>query len=56
MNLNNKALYRKKNCGGGNSSTYHKKDGTNYRAILKDEAKKLVLKEVYNSPIKTSEL
>ena len=30
-----KAGYRKYNDGSMNSSTYHKKDGTNVRAILK---------------------
>lgn len=30
-----KANYRKYNDGSMNSSTYHKKDGTNIRAILK---------------------
>ena len=37
-----KALYRKHNDRQMNSSTYHKKDGTNVRAILKEETKKLV--------------
>ena len=32
-----KALYRKYNDGSMNSSTYHKKDGTNVRAILKNQ-------------------
>ena len=34
------AHYRKLNDGTHNSSTYHKKDGTAVRAILKREAKK----------------
>ena len=34
------ALYRKINDRTLNSSTYHKKDGTNVRAILKEELKK----------------
>lgn len=34
------ANYRKHNNRQGNSSTYHKKDGTNTRAILKKEAEK----------------
>jgi hypothetical protein len=38
--MNNKnADYRKNNDHSLNSSTYHKKDGTNSRAILKEEAK-----------------
>ena len=32
------ANYRKNNDRSLNSSTYHKKDGTNMRAILKEEA------------------
>ncbi|MDD5150682.1 MAG: hypothetical protein PHC28_09385 [Flavobacterium sp.] len=35
-----KANYRKLNDGSMNSSTYHKKDGTPVRAILKEELKK----------------
>lgn len=34
------ANYRKHNDGSHNSSTYHKKDGTNIRPILKTESKK----------------
>jgi len=34
------ADYRKYNDHSLNSSTYHKKDGTPIRAILKEEAKK----------------
>lgn len=34
------ALYRKFNDGSHSSSTYHKKDGTPVRAILKKELKK----------------
>lgn len=34
------ARYRKLNDGSKNSSTYHKKDGTNTRAILKRETEK----------------
>ena len=34
------ANYRKYNDKSLNSSTYHKKDGTNVRAILKEEARK----------------
>lgn len=34
------ARYRKFNDRSLNSSTYHKKDGTNVRAILKEEARK----------------
>jgi len=36
------ANYRKLNDGSHNSSTYHKKDGTSVREILKREFKKLV--------------
>ncbi len=35
-----KALYRKYNDRSHNSSTYHKKDGTPVRAILKNELRK----------------
>lgn len=34
---NQKAYYRKLNDGSHSSSTYHKKDGTPVRAILKDQ-------------------
>ncbi len=37
-----KATYRKLNDRSHSSSTYHKKDGTAVRAILKREAKKAV--------------
>ena len=36
------ADYRKWNDRQMNSSTYHKKDGTNVRAILKEESNKVV--------------
>ena len=36
--MSNHADYRKHNDRSQNSSTYHKKDGTNTRAILKREA------------------
>ena len=36
------ASYRKHNDRTLNSSTYHKKDGTAIRSILKEEARKLV--------------
>lgn len=36
-----KALYRKMNDGTHNSSTYHKKDGTPVRSILKRELIKI---------------
>lgn len=39
------ANYRKYNDRSLNSSTYHKKDGTNIRAILKEETKKIVREE-----------
>ena len=35
-----KALYRKMNDHSHNSSTYHKKDGTPVRAILKSQLQK----------------
>ena len=37
-----KANYRKHNDGSHNSSTYHKKDGTPIRSILKEELRKIV--------------
>lgn len=37
-----KALYRKHNDRQMNSSTYHKKDGTNIRAKLKVQLKKRI--------------
>jgi hypothetical protein len=37
-----KAMYRKMNDGSHNSSTYHKKDGTPVRAILKKELEKQI--------------
>lgn len=40
------ARYRKFNDGSHNSSTYHKKDGTPIRAILKREAEQEVDAEV----------
>ena len=36
------ADYRKNNDRSQSSSTYHKKDGTNIRAILKKESEKIV--------------
>lgn len=36
------AHYRKLNDGSHNSSTYHKKDGTPVRQILRRETKKLL--------------
>lgn len=39
------ANYRKLNDGSHNSSTYHKKDGTPVRAILKAELKKELKEE-----------
>ena len=38
----NKASYRKLNDNSHSSSTYHKKDGTNVRAILKQDTQKEV--------------
>lgn len=35
-----KANHRKHNDTSQNSSTYHKKDGTNIRAILKEETRR----------------
>ena len=37
-----KANYRKLNDGSHNSSTFHKKDGTPVRAILRDDLRKIV--------------
>lgn len=37
-----KANYRKINDRSQNSSTYHKKDGTNYRAIQKVELSRTI--------------
>jgi len=39
------ADYRKYNDRSLNSSTYHKKDGTNVRAKLKEEARKEIREE-----------
>ena len=41
MNTKN-ASYRKINDRSLNSSTYHKKDGTNVRAILKADLRKIL--------------
>lgn len=43
------ADYRKHNDRQRNSSTYHKKDGTNVRSILKREAEKEVFEFVKKS-------
>ena len=40
------ANYRKLNDRSLNSSTYHKKDGTAVRAILKRDAKKTIKEEI----------
>lgn len=40
------ANYRKYNDRSQNSSTYHKKDGTNTRAILKEDARKEIEKKL----------
>ena len=42
MNAKN-ANYRKNNDRSKNSSTYHKKDGTDTRAILKEEGKNEIM-------------
>lgn len=39
------ADYRKLNDGSHNSSTYHKKDGTPIRQILKEELRKEIKEE-----------
>lgn len=44
-----KALYRKLNDGSHSSSTYHKKDGTPVRAILKRE----LLRDVRNQALRS---
>jgi len=46
------ADYRKHNDRTGNSSTYHKKDGTNTRAVLKREAKKEAADAMSMKPVK----
>lgn len=46
MNTKN-ADYRKNNDGSQNSSAYHKKDGTNTRAILKEDAKKEIMNATF---------
>jgi len=46
-----KANYRKLNDHSHSSSTYHKKDGTPVRAILKEELKKEV-KALYEAKIR----
>ena len=38
--MSKNADYRKLNDGSHNSSTYHKKDGTPVRAILKEQLRK----------------
>jgi hypothetical protein len=43
--MNKNANYRKLNDGSHNSSTYHKKDGTPVRAILKEELRKRIGEE-----------
>ena len=45
-----KAMYRKMNDGSHNSSTYHKKDGTPVRAILKKE----LVKQIKENDMKRS--
>lgn len=45
------ARYRKYNDGSHNSSTYHKKDGTPVRAILKREAEQEVDEEIRQDEI-----
>ena len=45
-----KATYRKLNDQSQNSSTYHKKDGTPVRAILKRELQKEVSPRGSNHP------
>ncbi len=40
------ADYRKYNDRSLNSSTYHKKDGTNIRAKLKEEARREIKREI----------
>lgn len=46
MNATKNAGYRKLNDRSQNSSTYHKKDGTNIRAKLKEQTRREVSKEV----------
>lgn len=40
------ARYRKYNDGSHNSSTYHKKDGTEVRAILKRETEQEIRQDI----------
>ena len=47
--MTNKANYRKHNDGSHSSSTYHKKDGTPIRAILKEEARKEIFEYLIES-------
>jgi hypothetical protein len=52
-----KAAYRKLNDGSLNSSTYHKKDGTNVRAKLKAQTRKEEQKERwYNNSMETPQI
>lgn len=44
------ARYRKINDGSMNSSTYHKKDGTPVRAILKREAEEQIKEQIGDMP------
>lgn len=45
-----KALYRKHNDGSHSSSTYHKKDGTPVRQILRRETEKLIDEATEETP------
>lgn len=49
----NTASYRKHNDGSHSSSTYHKKDGTNMRSILKRESEQEMSEET--APLKIPE-
>lgn len=43
------ATYRKINDGTGASSTYHKKDGTEVRAVLKRDAEREVINQMMDN-------
>ena len=52
-----KAAYRKLNDGSLSSSTYHKKDGTNVRAKLKEQTRKEEREELgYNNSVEKTDI
>ena len=48
------ARYRKYNDGSHNSSTYHKKDGTPVRAILKRETEQEIHQDISEDELQNS--